>query len=72
MEKYLPIQIQNSISDSIKIITTGNSFRQYTAFENIRVKEMYSTIVDDDGNPQKEISELASAQLHKIKQLLQA
>ena len=51
IEKYLPIKIQNQISNTVKVITDKKFKKHLEEFEATKFEELHSAIIEDDGDP---------------------
>ena len=51
VEKYIPIQVQDAISQNLRCFLSKDDAEQHGFFEKTRSKELHAVILDDDGMP---------------------
>lgn len=51
VEKYVPIQIQQTISENLQYCMTDQMRKQFAPFEKKRTGELHEVILQDDGIP---------------------
>ena len=51
VEKYVPIQIQQTITENLQQVMTDQMRKQYAPFEKKRTGELHEVILQDDGIP---------------------